>query len=622
MKEFRNLKKEQFDIPELHSSVREYAIEKGNERKQKFHFVFKFRYIMALVFVALIALLIIDDNVKYAEYEEDFTAYQVENESNLKKIVSQSVKNSQRKTSFIDKLNNFSFGCSAKGEDSMPPQNEAANGSEANNQTENVDEIDVIKYEGNYIYYISNGEFKVFKVAMGKANEVFKYNLYALQKESIVQNEGIYLTDDSVCVIYYAYGYDANIKGEYNYTSITRLMIFDKETFEIKKNICFDGDYSNSRVYNGNLYLITTEKVDYEEPEYVCDDKEEKVEYNDVVYFNYAENTAYTYITTINLDTYEECVNVQLGNYRYDNIYMSENYLYLVSPKYNDKIEKVISTVYVYDVKKGNAEFFGGFSFDGMISNQWFMDEYEGRIRVAYFDNYAKSNVKINKVAVYDIDEENQKFTRVGFLDEGIGKPGQTIRSVLFEENIVNLVTYLTQDPLYCIQLVDGVTPVILSELEAPGYSQYLKSFELNGEKYLIGLGYTDGWQLKVSLYKSNGENIQIGKDFVIDGYDCEVFENSMSLFFMRTDTGVEYGFKSYIYGTGNDYYDTRYGYILLDINPNSSEPVSTIQLFSEKINRLVCIDGYYYAASIYGTLTGYEKVDGKLVVVEGNVTE
>ena len=74
-------------------------------------------------------------------YEEDFTVYQVENESNLKKIVSQSVKNSQRKTSFIDKLNNFSFGCSAKGEDSMPPQNEAANGSEANNQTENVDEI-------------------------------------------------------------------------------------------------------------------------------------------------------------------------------------------------------------------------------------------------------------------------------------------------------------------------------------------------------------------------------------------------------------------------------------------------------------------------------------------------
>ena len=189
-------------------------------------------------------------------------------------------------------------------------------------------------------------------------------------------------------------------------------------------------------------------------------------------------------------------------------------------------------------------------------------------------------------------------------------------------------------DPLYCIQLVDGVTPVILSELEAPGYSQYLKSFELNGEKYLIGLGYTDGWQLKISLYKSNGENIQIGKDFVIDGYDCEVFENSMSLFFMRTDTGVEYGFKSYIYGTGNDYsidellkslkfyYEKTnkriaFEYILLDINPNSSEPVSTIQLFSEEINRLVCIDGYYYAASIYGTLTGYEKVDGKLVVVE-----
>lgn len=614
MKKIREIKNEKFDIPNLRSDVREYAIKKGNERKQKYHFVFQFRYVIVLLLALLVALIIIDDNVKYAKYEEDFTVYKVESEKNLKKIVNESKKNSQRKESFLDSIKNLSFGCAMK--DAMPegagPDSTNGDNSLSNNQTENVDELDIIKSEEDYIYYVNNGQFKVFKVAMGMVNDVFSFDLNSLQNISYVTQEGIYLTDDAICVLFYITGYSNNV-----YKSSTRLMVFDKKTYEIKRNISFDGDYSDSRVYNGNLYLITSERVDYEEPSYECDGNTEEFSYNDVLYLNYAENSSYTYITTINLSTYEESVNVQLGSYKYDNVYMSENFLYLVSPKYNDAVEKIISTVYVYDVRDGSAEYFGGFSFDGQISNQWFMDEYQGRIRVAYFDNYAKSNVQINKVAVYDIDEENQKFNRVGFLNEGIGKPGQTIRSVLFEGNIVNLVTYLNRDPLYCIQLVDGVTPVILSELEAPGYSEYLKSFEYNGEKYLIGLGYTDGWQMKVSLYKSDGENVQLGKDFIIDGYDCEVFKNSMSLFYMKTETGVEYGFKAYIYGLENDYYDTRYGFILLDINPNSAEPISIIQLFNEEINRLVCINGYYYASSIKGYLIGYEKVDGKLVVVE-----
>ena len=536
----------------------------------------------------------------------------LEDEDDLQRVVELSSKNSIKRKSFLDKIRNFSFGCTKADEDVFAPgMEESGLESISNLQEEQVDEIDVVKKEGNTIYYINYGLFYVYNVNGSKVSIEFEENhcVFKYDRFRDVCDEGIYVTDDMVCVIVcYSWFEDNASGGKVNHLMYgTKVICYDKKTMHVEKSVEFEGKYINSRVYNNYLYLITSEYVDYEKPSFNEDEEEKEIEYNEVSYMMYSENSAYTYVTSICLEDFSMEVSVQLGSVNYDVIYMSEKYLYLVSRKYNAKINKEISSVYAYTLENGHCAFFGTTYFEGVASNQWYLSEYEGRLRIAHYDDLSDDRNKINRISVYEIDEENKKFNKVGYLDEGIGKPNQTIRSVLFEENIVNIVTYYQMDPLYKIELVDGITPVILSELEAPGYSEYLKSFELNGVKYLVGVGYTDGLILKVSLYLSEGNsNIQLGEDLIIESYDSELFENSMSLLFVKSVDNVIIGFPV-----------DSYEYIIINLKPMSTNKITILHEFSGEdfVERVVCIDNYFYIMSNNSKeVKVYKYLDNELV--------
>jgi len=100
---------------------------------------------------------------------------------------------------------------------------------------------------------------------------------------------------------------------------------------------------------------------------------------------------------------------------------------------------------------------------------------------------------------------------------EGLGKEGESVQSTRFVGDFAYVVTFLRTDPFYVIDVSDPKNPVKLSELEIPGFSDYLQPI---GENYILGIGYGDdegGTQgLKISLYDvSDKSNAVVASEIV-----------------------------------------------------------------------------------------------------------
>jgi hypothetical protein len=97
------------------------------------------------------------------------------------------------------------------------------------------------------------------------------------------------------------------------------------------------------------------------------------------------------------------------------------------------------------------------------------------------------------QLQVYDINSQTPQLT--GELT-GLGL-GQRVYAVRFEEKRAFVVTFEVTDPFYTIDLSDHSKPLLVGELEIPGFSSYLHPI---GDDLIIGIGREDGKTL-MSLF-------------------------------------------------------------------------------------------------------------------------
>lgn len=83
------------------------------------------------------------------------------------------------------------------------------------------------------------------------------------------------------------------------------------------------------------------------------------------------------------------------------------------------------------------------------------------------------------------LKEDGDELELVDYID-GIGKPGEQLFAARFVGDRAYLVTFRVIDPLYVVDLSDQDEPVIAGELEIEGYSDYLHPV---GENLLLGFG-------------------------------------------------------------------------------------------------------------------------------------
>ena len=358
--------------------------------------------------------------------------------------------------------------------------------SKTNVQVENVDEADVIKTDGEYIYSISGGSV-IITDARDPENPVVVYRFENMS--TISSPEEILLYDNKIIIIGSSQRY---------VTAVDVYDISNKENPIRVESYSVDGRYYTSRLTDGKLYVISTGSLDIDDEEvdttYTEKGITRNISYNKMYYFNKRLTTAQTTISTLDLDKENAKVDVSLYLLGLDNLYVSENNMYLVADDYyqeNMSFFKILfkllgvrgalaETYYMFDsdysnsndtiiykfaLNNGKIEYVGKGETDGTTIDQFSLDEYNSNLRIALYSG------KGSRVVVF-----NEKMNKIGET-ERIAK-GEKMYSTRFIGDRGYMVTYLNTDPLFTFDLSDPKHPEVLGELQISGYSTYLHPYD------------------------------------------------------------------------------------------------------------------------------------------------
>jgi inhibitor of cysteine peptidase len=140
--------------------------------------------------------------------------------------------------------------------------------------------------------------------------------------------------------------------------------------------------------------------------------------------------------------------------------------------------------IYKFDLTGDQVTGQGYISVNGRALNQFSLGEYDGVLRIATTTGSAWDTVTASTNHVYCVQSQNGKMEVIGKLEDLA--PGEELYSARFIGPRGYLVTYVTTDPLFTLDLSDPAKPKVAGELILPGYSTYIQPY---GDNYLIAIG-------------------------------------------------------------------------------------------------------------------------------------
>ncbi len=405
----------------------------------------------------------------------------------------------------------------------------AAHGA-TNVQVKGIDEDDIIKNDGKYIYVLTDSSVKIIDAQ----------NMKLMSKIKIASrgSNGIYLYKNLLVVVGYDY-------SEKDCTVLEIYDITDKSNPKLLDEFSQDGGYFTSRLIGSKVILLSQywvypEDVELEKGLAVYNDIVPETAVNGVTQplkpgmitilpqdKNYS--CTYTVMTTVDLDSneFKPVTSSVLGSG--DNVYCTNENLYISDTVYhyeetthsNGMISvtnhEQATKIHRFSIKDGTLKSEASGEVKGSALNQFSIDEKDGYVRIATTDSQANY--------VYVLDMSLKEVAKIDGIAEG-----ETIQSVRYIGDYGYVVTFRQTDPLFVIDFKDMKSPKIVGELKIPGFSSYLHPF--NG--YLVGIG-TDGDEngtvdaLKISLFDiSDPTDPQEIDRFILKGARADSFHKSV----------------------------------------------------------------------------------------------
>lgn len=385
-----------------------------------------------------------------------------------------------------------------------------------NLREQGVDEGDIVKTDGQYIYILDNTS----GVRIVKADGATLSDIGSIKPElgsgSVLD---MYVSGDRLILVIQQYSTslestDSDTYAVQNKASVSAQTydISDRQNPALAGEIQADGYYETARLTGGVLYLMTTYA-----PENAV---------NPVLYRSYDVTTATadgsSGADSRNTDSaYDQTSFLASGavpevngaTLPAEDIYLPtnttvENYLVLTSVRLTDPSVPIDSkailsysnnmyvstdaifldatswmgtdgtTIARIDFADGVFTPSGACTVPGIISDSFSMDEAaDGTFRVA---STVYSDTSSCEVHIFD-----REMNPAGSLTDIA--PGETLRSARFLDSICYIVTYKNTDPLFSVDLSDPQNPKLLGELKITGFSEYLHFW---GDHELLGFGY------------------------------------------------------------------------------------------------------------------------------------
>ena len=409
----------------------------------------------------------------------------------------------------------------------MEMNNSMQDYSETNVQVEGVKEADIVKTDGEYIYYLS-----VNKLVIVDAKEPSNMNIlteieYIQDEKNSLSIQEMFLNKDKLIVVGTKYEYGSMVpyndlarEGEEGFI-VDRIAPISSKTYTVAivyditnrqdikeiRTVELEGSYLSSRMIGEDVYMMSNKYIylpyNYKEEELKDEDilpiyrdtleAEEKkaLDYSHICYFpgNITENS-YLLIAGFNVEE-NKPANIQSYLGAGSTIYSSTENLYVTKAKYTDTIidqaraiigmgsYEVSTEIYKFSLKNANVKYLANGSVPGTVLNQFSMDEYNGDFRIATTERGYRSDDNTN--GLYILDKNLNQVGKVNNLAKG-----ESIYSVRFMGDKGYIVTFRQVDPLFVIDLSNRTAPRVLGELKIPGYSEYLHPYD---ETHIIGFG-------------------------------------------------------------------------------------------------------------------------------------
>ena len=415
--------------------------------------------------------------------------------------------------------------------------------SETNTQVKGVDEADIVKTDGKYIYYFSDNTIRIIesdsdakmKLASmielkdyvdftSNPSEMFLYNdtLVVILKETSEYKPVTYNNSfGAVC--------DCCCTALQTDTVIKFFDISDKENPKESFTHKLTGDYVSSRIADGRFICVSRFTIPYNSvqaddfngacevvkdiciPEYSVGNGEmQKIPSERIKVFDEENPQTFVITSLINLDSSETepHVNAFLGGG--EEIYCTKDEVFIAESRYStwtvdgelvveDSLgnkNEFATKIHKMEINDDGAEYIASVTVCGNFINQFSMDKHGDYFRIA--TNGMNWNNKKRETMVYVIDKDMKIVSFLG----GIA-PEEQMKSARFMGDVLYLVTFMQTDPLFVVDLSVPEKPEVKGELKIPGFSTYLHPA---GDGLLIGVGEggsmngTDG-TAKISLF-------------------------------------------------------------------------------------------------------------------------
>lgn len=410
--------------------------------------------------------------------------------------------------------------------------------SATNVQVQGVDEGDVVKTDGEFIYQVNGSRVMIVRAA--PADSMTLESVLQLEDKAFAIQE-LYVDGDRLTVIGSSsrkkelQSPDLSSSGKESPsvggTAAKRLIappsmstvktlvydIADRKAPKLLREVETEGSYVSSRRIGGEVYVIANRYLNRygiiqgsgesaAVPAYrdtAVSGQWTEAKYEDIRYFPDSLYSAYLVVAGINTASPAAPADVSVYLGSADNVFASADHLYAAFPRRQVHEERVkpaaeasadvaaeyirinvdeSTEVYKFRLDSGKVSFAAKGQVPGTVLNQFSMDEHNGYFRIATTKGkeWGRAGEKLTN-NVYVLNEDMGLTGQI----EGIA-PGESIYSVRFMGSRGYMVTFQKVDPLFVLDFSNPSSPSILGQLKIPGYSDYLHPYD---ENHLIGFG-------------------------------------------------------------------------------------------------------------------------------------
>lgn len=430
----------------------------------------------------------------------------------------------------------------------------SADYSRTNTREQDVDEADIVKTDGRYLYTVTE-EMHEIGIVDTQGERLKKVT--AIVPEDCEYIQEIYVKDNRLVVLYQR-AYQKRGEGEEKYYwSPDEMMTAVYDISDIGSPTCINsfsqsGAYHTSRLNGDYLYVFSRyyahgDCKQEEYKEYIPYVNDTILPLQKIMMPGTRNATSYLVVTSVDIKNPEKIIDTISVLTAGDECYVSPENIYLCERVY-EKAETNTSIRKIH-YQDGKMEGEAKTEVLGYLNDSFSIDEYNGYLRMVVTLQSANTN------SAYVLDENLEMTGKI----QGLAKD-ERVYSARFMGDIGYFVTFRETDPLFSVDFSDPADPKILGQLKIPGFSEYLHPY---GDGLLLGIGREADDknvtmdEVKLSMFDvSDPSNVkEIHKCVIENAYESPAFYNYKAVAIDRKKNII--GFSAY--AENEKYY--LYGY-------------------------------------------------------------